>query len=605
MYRFYLDRTEVAEPESFTNISFEKKRDEKYFGFILRRKGIVKVVGAGQVKFTEEKAVAILRAAKERDGYGAIVKFVVYYQDTLAYEGTVNFWNAEFYNESVVVTFSDDANAVKFTANASTKYQIETNTTQTLGSSGVIGKTTHQISPTLKTFRKKTPSNTDFSHVVPFQLVSGSSNANVNQITSFDSILPIYTNDSEKKTVSIDASIFVNARAGSNIRLKVNELVIFEYPLTTTATDYIWTIDKTITLQPYETVTIKVVSVSDDDDVLFIYDSEKTVLSINEVKDVKDTAVNCISTFDLLSGLVNKATDGALRLNSYFISTLSHDWTNGKNLRGVSSVITTSFDDLFTELNKMYCLYCTITDTEVIIEQRKDIAKKGTKSYLDRDNITSEVKTPNRDFLYSNVKVGYKNWQLDSALSNQEVNAYMEYKTNLFGRENTLNLECDSIASGILIEEIRQMQFGKVTNEQQKKFDDTLVSLIASDGKADYMTSNVNEDARNLSIRPQIMLTEWAGVLGGYSSWKFTSGLGNYSAVIGIKSQNEDIKTFGNIISDDAWDLTYTCDLWEYTSIGDLIYWRDSKGINRKGILMEAQWNTSKEMILSIIEMKN
>jgi len=84
MYSFYLDKTKVEEPESFTNISFEKKRDEKYFGFILRKQGIVKVVGAGQVKFTEPKAVAILKAAKEKDGYGAIVKFTVYFEDKLA-----------------------------------------------------------------------------------------------------------------------------------------------------------------------------------------------------------------------------------------------------------------------------------------------------------------------------------------------------------------------------------------------------------------------------------------------------------------------------------------------------------------------------------------
>ena len=129
--------------------------------------------------------------------------------------------------------------------------------------------------------------------------------------------------------------------------------------------------------------------------------------------------------------------------------------------------------------------------------------------------------------------------------------------------------------------------------------------MISSDGKDDYFTSNVNDDARNLSIRPYQILKNWSSVLGGYLYWKFTSGFGNYSALIGSVSQDTEISTFGNIISDDAWELEYNCELWEYTAIGDVIYWRDENSIDRKGILMEAQWNNSKQMLLSIIETKN
>jgi len=421
---------------------------------------------------------------------------------------------------------------------------------------------------------------------------------------SFEDIKPIYINDSERKTVSIKASVFVNARAAESITVNINDLIVNQYALTNTATDYIFVIDKLIVLEPYESITIKVVSLSDDDDVQFIYDSEKSVLTINEVKGVIDTAINCISSYDLVNALVKKCSDSALILNSSFLSSLSHDWSNGKNVRGLESVITTSFDDLFSELIKMYCLFCTVTDSEVIIEQRSNIVKLGTKSYLNRDRISSEVEIPNRDFLFSLIKVGYKNWQLDSALSNQETNSLLEFSTNMFGRESTLNLECDSISSGILIEEIRQMQFGKISNEQQKKFDETLVSLIANDGKENYLTFGVNDDARNLSIRPSELLRSWANVIGGHQEWKFTSGVGNYSALIGMKAQSESITNFGNIISDAAWDLTYTCELWEYTNIGDVIYWTDTLGRKRQGILIEAQWKTDKGMLLSIIEIK-
>lgn len=607
MYSFYLDKTKVAEPESFTNISFEKKRDENYFGFIQRQKGTVKVVGAGQVKFTEPKAVAILKAAKDKDGYGAIVKFTVYIFDQLAYEGTVNFWNAEWYAESVVVTFSDDSAVMKFIVNATTKYQITTNKLQTLGSLGGIGKTTHQLSENLTTFRNKTSSPQIVVHSIPFQLISGSSNSNVNEVLSFTNISPIYTNDSEKKKISVKAAIYVNAKSDAGVSVNVNDIITNTYALTTTATDYVFVIDETFTIQPYETITIKVVSLDPLSDCVFIYDSEKTVLSINETKDVIDTDVKCISSFDLLSQLLINATDSGITLQSTFLKNLYHDWTNGKNLRGVDSMINTSFDEVFANLNKQYCLTCTITNNKVIIEERKNVVRTGSKTYLTRDRIVSEegqaeVQLPNRDYLFSKIKVGYKNWQGESALSGQEVNALQEWITDLYGRDNTLDLECDCIASGILIEEIRQSQFGKISAEQQKKYDDVLVCLIPDDGFSDYSNNGINFDSRNLSIRPIEMLKRWALVMGGYKFWRFVSGIGNYYGVVDGETLNKTIVDFGNVISDSVSELVYECELWEYTSIGDVIYWTDTLGDDKKGILMEAQWRTDKQMLLSIIE---
>lgn len=607
MYSFYLDKTKVAEPESFSNISFEKKRDENYFGFIQRQKGTVKVIGAGQVKFTEPKAVAILKAAKDKYGYGAIVKFTVEIFDQLAYEGTVNFWNAEWYSESVVVTFSDDSAVMKFIVNASTKYQVATNKLQTLGSLGSVGKTTHQISESLTTFRHKTQAPQSVTHVVPFQLISGSSNSNVNEVSGFRTIAPIYTNDSEKKTVSVKAAIYVNAKSDAGVSVNVNDIITNTYALTTTATNYVFVIDETFVIEPYETITIKVVSLDPLSDCVFIYDAEKTVLSISETKEVIDTDVKCISSFDLLNQLLINATDSGITLQSTFLKNLEHDWSNGKNVRGVDSVINTSFEEVFVNLNKQYCLTCTITDNKAIIEERKNVVKTGSKTYLTRDRIVSdegqaEVQLPNRDYLFSKIKVGYKNWQGESALSGQEVNALQEWITDLYGRDNTLDLECDCIASGILIEEIRQSQFGKISAEQQKKYDDILVCLIPDDGFSDYSNNGINFDSRNLSIRPIEILKRWALVMGGYQFWRFVSGLGNYNGIVNDESLNGTIITFGNIISDTIFELVYECELWEYTNVGDIIYWSDTLGNDRKGILMEAQWRNDKQMLLSIIE---
>lgn len=607
MYSFYLDKTKVAEPESFTNISFEKKRDESYFGFIQRQKGTVKVIGAGQVKFTEPKAVAILKAAKERDGYGAIVRFTVKYNDVVSYQGTVNMWNAEWYSESVVVTFSDNSEVVKFIANANKVYPISANKTQLIGGSGIVGKTTHQISENLSTFRQKTKFPQSFSHVVPFQSISGSSNSNVDAITNFSDIKPIFVNDSERKTVSVGAVIKVNAKASQDIQVKVNDIVTNIYSISSTAADYTFLINETFVIEPYQSITIDIFSIADSADVVFDYDFQNTVLNISEIKEVVKTNVPCISSFDIVSKLIERSTDGELILQSDFLKKLSHDWTNGKNLRGVSASINTSFNDLFSDLNKIYCLTCDVTDGKVIIERRKEIEKRATKTYLTRDRIVeeegqSEVKTPNRDYLFSGIKVGYKNWQGESALSGQEVNALQEWGTDLFGRENILNLECNCIASGILINEIQQMQFGKISNEQQKKYDETLVCLIPNDGYESYDTLGVNEDSMNLSIRPLAMLRNWAEVMGGYKYWAFISGVGNTDSTISGEQQNIKITSFGNIISDDAWDLVYICELWEYTTIGGIIYWRDKLGNDRKGILVEAQWSNDKEMLLSIIE---
>lgn len=261
--------------------------------------------------------------------------------------------------------------------------------------------------------------------------------------------------------------------------------------------------------------------------------------------------------------------------------------------------------DVYADIDKQYCLYATVTDTKVVIERRRDVVKKGSKSVLDRDRLTAESKSPNVDFLFSSIKVGYKNWQGEAALSAQEVNATMEYESNLFGRENVLNLECDSIASGILIEEIRQLQFGKVSTEQQKKYDETLINLIPDDGADNYKNFGLNQDSRNLSIRPYAQLLNWAEVMGGYLSWTFTSGVGNYAALINNKPQNESIKSFGNIVGAGFWSLDYNCELYEYKNIGDVIQWRDTLGNEHEGILWQAEWqvvNGGKVMFLEIME---
>lgn len=602
MYRFFLDSTEVEEPESFTNISFEKKRDEKYFGFILRKQALVKVLGAGQVKFTQEKAVAILKSAKKRFGYAAQVSFEVYFQEKLAYQGLVNLWNAEWRAETVVVTFTDGSNSVKFQTNSNNKFQVSTNKFQTLTSEGFVGKTTHQILDTLNIFRQKTSTDLPFSHSIPFQAVSGSSNSTVGVIKDFNSIAPVYTNDSERKHISVRGTVYVNAKADSTVGVYVNEILTNTYPLTTTATNFVFVIDETFILQPYEEVIIKVVSNVNADDITFIYDTNYSVLSINEIKEnVVPTDVPCISSFDFLNSLVQKASDNTIVLQSSFLSKLPHDWTNGRNLRGVPSILNASFNQVFEELNKMYCLTCEVRNDKIIIEQRKNILKNGTVSYLNRDKILSEVETPNRDFLFSTIKVGFKNWKGDSSLSNQEVNSLYQFGTNIFGRELTLDLECDSIASGILIEEIRQSQFGKTSTEQNKKFDDSLVCLIANSSAKNFINFNLNSDCRNLTIRPLQMLRNWAEVLGGYLYFNFLSGVGNYDALINNEKQNITIASFGNILSDKFFDLQYECELWEYENIGDVIYWVDTLGNNKKGILIEAQWSNG-TMILTLIE---
>jgi len=600
MYTFYLDNTQVAEPESFTNINFEKLRNSKYFGFILRNVG--RVLGAGQIKFTEEKAVAILKAAKKKYGYGAQVKYRVNYMDAFAYEGTVDFWNSEWYAESVVVTFTDGSPTVKFLNNTTKRYQITPNTFQTLSSTGIVGKTTHKIIDSLTTFKKKTKNPVNYSHPVPFQTAEGSSNSSVNPIIDFSQILPLYTNSEEKKKVSIKAAIYFNVKTsnGGDFVLKLNDLIVQEFASDLTPSDEIGIIDKTITLEPNQTITISIQSVVDSSDTQFIYDAELSTLSINEIKDnLADTQVPVISSYDLISQLVNKTSEGSLTLQSTFLKSLSHDWTNGRNLRGVSDVINCSFDDVYEDLNRMYCLYCTIDKDKIVIERRVNIKKLGKKSNLDRNRIVGEVNTPNTDMLFSSVIAGYKNWQGDAALSNQEVNARLEFQSNLFGIENVLNLECNCIASGILIEEIRQSQFGKVSTDQQKKYDDTLVSLIPNDGTGKYISSGLNQDLRNLSIRPRQMMLNWAAVLGGYLYWEFTSGLGNYKASIDLEIQSKTIDSFGNVIGSAFWDLSYQCELSEYSTIGEVISWLDTHGDLQEQILWQAQWATgNKTMVI-------
>lgn len=145
--------------------------------------------------------------------------------------------------------------------------------------------------------------------------------------------------------------------------------------------------------------------------------------------------------------------------------------TNGNNIRGIISPINLSLEYLFSNFDVLYDLKLDFEGNVLKIERQNNTNKNVS--------FINSVPTNYREYtdidrLYSSVKVGFSTWQSESKLKGLEHNSIRTYESNLSFGSRELNLVCDFITAGYIIEEQRRLQYDINENQKEHKFDENI-----------------------------------------------------------------------------------------------------------------------------------
>lgn len=158
--------------------------------------------------------------------------------------------------------------------------------------------------------------------------------------------------------------------------------------------------------------------------------------------------------------------------------------------------------------------------------------------------IESEVE-PN--LIYSDIKCGYSKWEVKSTKGIDEFNSAKEFRTSIDSVNNSLDIRCNFVTSGYIIEDSRTKNLVNSGNTDTTYDNDVFLITVVRSGYSYLVEQGVVENADNLfspqtaynwRIRPIYNLMRWfksiaqtyINLTNSQSKLFFASGTGNYLA---------------------------------------------------------------------------
>lgn len=148
--------------------------------------------------------------------------------------------------------------------------------------------------------------------------------------------------------------------------------------------------------------------------------------------------------------------------------------------------------------------------------------------------------------IYSNIKCGYNKWEIKSTKGIDEFNSYKERRTGIKAVNNELDITCDLIASGYIIENLRTLTLVNSGNTDNTYDNDVFIICAERDGYGYHVEQGVSSGsnfyspatAYNWRIRPLYNVMRWfksiaqcyTNYFNSTSKIFFTKGNGNYLA---------------------------------------------------------------------------
>ena len=550
MYSFVLNGVEIDEPINFDRLIVRKTRSQLYFGKMFGVRTFV--LGNNNLVFEQEWVYKLLTAIKDYKSLEAQIKFEILYCGKVCFVGYPDWQTLVFDEKRVSITFVDSYKTLNLASNITKKIEIEPSETITLYPVDLAGKVSHKIDNSLATVAQNGTGISLF-HSVPFKLQSNISIAGTGQSVSNPNVSqPVYTNTSDKAvTVKVDLLVRVSAKSSTALMAYLcvsNDNALFKTASFNVGVAYSTSelsISLTTEVAPLKTLSVYIQEVfGSTNNFTFEYDIDGSYLLIEEKREKKNSVVSGEDLVELFKKfqLTNKVE---IMPFSYFHVMA----TNGLNIRGVNSKLKLSFEELFKAAN---CLYNIAAD----FDEENNSLWIGTKAELIKQSVVTEIGLPdslevelNTDWLFDKAKVGYKTWQAESVLGNNEINALSQYEFGQSVIENELNLVSDFIASDYVIEETRLKQF-ETAKIKDWKFDNSLF-WIANDTVRSW---------GNRQISPNKVLQKWSGFYGLNGKASFVSSEG--------KEDESMILAESAIFGIRKFKVTKSMEMYEFSKIG-------------------------------------
>lgn len=312
----------------------------------------------------------------------------------------------------------------------------------------------------------------------------------------------------------------------------------------------------------------------------------------------KDTNAEGFFLHDVASGIINRTVG----TNSFYSEYLGSDQTlerqydedgcawkymllKGLQIRQYSlddKPFFQSFKQWWEGINPILNLglgYEEIDGEKVIRVEEKEHFYDDSSSLVNFSNVEL-IGRYDQEYIFKKIEIGYKKWQAEDVSGIDDPQTKKTYASRLRRSGKDLKIESEFIAASLAIETTRRKTREK---SEDYKFDndvfivaidpngpdtspETLTYQPELDENFDSVTNLNNSDTRyNLRLTPARSMLRWLNVINGAlqkyltSSYKFTSGEGNYDATTEMSASDCDANFDGDSLSEKQ-DIPVTAD---------------------------------------------
>jgi len=558
MYKVKLNGTEIEEPQKIAELILEKSRSIWAGGFIVGSFGYIQDTNG--IQFLDPISQDIILNEIARNGIFGNVEIEIFYCDTLLFRGKLD-------NSSLKIieccsiecgitndTLGDILNSkrnIEYALNPTRKIKLPKKDYSSGGVYSVGERAKFKTSASGVHLNLGVPLKSDGG-------LNGMQNSTIGDGTFYIAPQDGFINLNgiiywhENSTKDYDLRIIVKDSGGSTI----STTVVQSFVHTGSLIQRQCTISKKITVLSGYKVSIWLHDCTINTPFEFHFQQE-TFLQINDTPTFSNEYSDCygLTAFEAFGQILTKINPRLKFKSEFFKNGFGkNDFiTNGNNIRAISDTINISLEWLLTQFSQLYDLKADLSGIDFIVE--KVVENSNNCEYLDSE-ITNYRDFVNIDLLYSNIKVGFNNWQSESKLKGLEYNSIRNYESQLAFGSRPLDLTNDFIAAGYIIEEVRRLQYDETKKTEENKFDEGIF-LIALD---DSMTqpekiSNYNPISNlivsggvyNLKYTPANILEYNGRKLKHLGVIDFVSGQGNSSLIIKGRQENQSMD-FGSEI---------------------------------------------------------
>lgn len=245
-------------------------------------------------------------------------------------------------------------------------------------------------------------------------------------------------------------------------------------------------------------------------------DGDMSTVEISVSNPTEQLTANVYPADEVFNMLMEKMTGQRFEYRNPALARIK--LTSGDGLRNIQEAkLKTSFKDFFKSIHSVTGLCFGVEDGKPMLQSYEYFFNSSLK-IMDLGNVTEVSISPAIDFMYSAIKVGYKDQNYEEELGRDEYNTEQQYSTGYRRSTNTLDLVSEYRADHLGIRKIR-LDLERANNTDEDRSPDNDIFMIYT-SPFTMMDSNVyraitaddfqevtgllgRKDAINISISPK------------------------------------------------------------------------------------------------------